>query len=296
MSLSDTTRGRIFNVQRFSLQDGPGLRTTVFLKGCPLACAWCHNPESQKPEPEIVIHEDRCLHCGACGLACAAPGEARLGCGACEDACPTGARRMVGRETSTRELLAEVMRDQVFFDQSGGGVTLSGGEPLLQPVFAGELMQGLKAEGVHVALDTCGFGAMEDLLALASYADLVLFDLKLADARRHAVATGEGNERILANLKALGEAGAVIWIRVPIVPGINDDHANLEATARIAAGTLGVRRVDLLPYHGTAEAKFERMGASYPLRGLEAPGPERMIQLARIFESVGLEVNIGGRP
>jgi pyruvate formate lyase activating enzyme len=203
---------------------------------------------------------------------------------------------MIGRETSARELLVEVLKDRVFFDQSGGGVTLSGGEPLMQPAFAGDLMKGLKTEGVHVALDTCGFGAQVDLIAMSAYADLVLFDLKLADAKRHEAATGEGNERILANLKALGEAGGVIWLRVPIIPGINDDDANLEATARIAAATPGVRRVDLLPYHGTAEAKFERMGASYPLRGLEAPGPERMIQRAGIFKSFGLEVNIGGRP
>jgi len=292
---AETTRGRIFNVQRFSLQDGPGLRTTVFLKGCPLACTWCHNPESQKPEVELGTHGDRCLHCGACEAVCRAKDRICLACGHCAEACPTGARRLFGRDITVRDLLGEVLRDRVFFDQSGGGVTLSGGEPLMQPAFAGATMKGLKAEGVHVALDTCGFGAQENLLALAAWADLVLFDLKLADAGRHAAATGEGNDRILANLAALGRTGAAIWIRVPIIPGINDDDANLEATARIAAGTPGVRRVDLLPYHGTAEAKFERMGASYPLQGLEAPGPERMRHLAGVFQSFGLEVNIGGR-
>jgi len=287
--------GRIFNLQRFSLQDGPGLRTTVFLKGCPLACAWCHNPESQKLEAEVMTDEARCLHCGACEAVCRAQNGACLACGRCAEACPSGARRLLGRDITVRDLLREVLRDRVFFDQSGGGVTFSGGEPLLQPAFAGEVMRALKGEGVHVALDTCGFGAQEDLLALSAWADLVLFDLKLADAERHAAATGVGNDRILANLAALSRIGTSIWIRVPIIPGINDDEANLEATARIAAGTPGVRRVDLLPYHGTAEAKFARMGVGYSLQGLQAPSPERLQHLACIFQSFGLAVNIGGR-
>lgn len=288
-------RGRVFNIQRFSLQDGPGLRTTVFLKGCPLACAWCHNPESQKPETEVFTQEERCIRCGACRAVCKTWDSACVRCGACVEACPTGARQMAGSELAVEDLVRDLLRDRIFFEQSGGGVTLSGGEPLTQPAFSLAVTEALHAEGIPVALDTCGFGRREDLLALADLADPVLFDLKLVDPARHEAATGQSNGTILENLAALGDARQTIWIRVPILPGINDDEANLEATACIAAGTPGVRRVDLLPYHATGEAKFARLGRSYALSGLEPPAPGRMDAIAERFRAQGLTVNIGGR-
>ena len=286
--------GSIFNLQRFSLQDGPGLRTTIFLKGCPLACAWCHNPESQSPLPELLTLESRCIHCGACKAACGNP-ECRL-CGACVEACPTGARRMIGYRMGIDALLKEVLRDRLFFDQSGGGVTFSGGEPLLQADFVCEMAEVLKARGVHTALDTCGFAKAEDLLRTAARVDLVLFDLKHLDEARHREFTGVSNAPILANLEALSRVHSAIWIRMPVIPGLNDGDDNLEATASLAARTPGVRCVDLLPYHASGASKFTRLGKTYALDGVQPPSTERMEEIARRFRAHGIEVTLGGRP
>jgi len=285
--------GLIFHVQRFSLQDGPGLRSTVFLKGCPLACTWCHNPESQNPEPELFTVESRCFHCGACKGVCSNP-ECRS-CGLCVEACPSGARQMAGRRVRSGQLLEELLRDRLFFDQSGGGVSFSGGEPLMQADFVCELASALKGQGVHTALDTCGFARREDLLRVAACVDLVLYDLKLIDEARHQEATGESSALILANLEALSQVHSAIRIRVPIIPGLNDDEGNLEATARIAARTRGLRRVDLLPYHANGAAKFGRLGKSYSLDAVRAPSAERMEEIAGRFRARGIEVCIGGR-
>ena len=242
--------GLVFNLQRFSLQDGPGLRTTVFLKGCPLACAWCHNPESQAPEPQIVRLRQRCMACGRC--------DARDGPATAADAevCPTGALQVLGRRWSTAELVTALLQDRIFFDESGGGVTFSGGEPLQQGGFLLEALGRLRGEGVHTALDTCGYGSAEGLRLAAALADLVLYDLKLMDDGRHQAATGVSNRTILENLEALSRTHPCIWIRVPIIPGVNDDTANLEATAAFLARLGSIRRVDLLPYHASGEVKF----------------------------------------
>lgn len=292
--MPEAMEGLVFNVQRFALQDGPGLRTTVFLKGCPLSCRWCHNPESQAPAPELWTQEARCLHCGACARACAHPG-ACTRCGACAEACPTGARERVGRRATDAQLLEELLRDRPFFDQSGGGVTFSGGEPLLQAPFVAGLADHLREEGVHTALDTCGFALEDTLLRVAARVDLVLFDLKHLDDIRHRELTGRSNALILSNLAALSRVHPAIWIRVPVVPGCNDDAANMEATARLAAHTPGVRRVDLLPYHATGVPKAARLGCSNTLGALETPAPERMDAIAHTFRAQGLEVTIGGR-
>lgn len=279
--------GRLFNLQRFSLQDGPGLRSTVFLKGCPLVCAWCHNPESQHPEPELAHNPDRCIRCASCaGLA----PEARA------EACPTGAKTWLGWEVSVEDLAAELLRDRLFFDQSGGGVTFSGGEPLMQPAFLVAAMVRLKREGVHLCLDTCGYAPWEDLREAAALADLVLFDLKLMDPERHRAATGVSSLPILENLESLSASGSALWIRVPIIPGLNDDAANLEATARRIAATPRVQRVDLLPYHDTGRIKFARVGMAFGLGEVETPGAERMETLAEFFRREGITVTIGGKP
>lgn len=287
--------GRIFNVQRYSLQDGPGLRTTVFLKGCPLSCAWCHNPESQAMAPQVVRVEGRCASCRLCEEACPTrlAGPCTL-CGACVAACPTGARQRIGRDVEVEALLDEVCRDRIFFDQSGGGVTLSGGEPLAQPDFAEAVLAGLRGRGVHTALDTCGQGRWEDLSRLAAQADVVLYDVKLMDEARHRAATGVANRLILENLRRLGEAHRAIWLRVPLVPGVNDDRANLDATARLAAATPGVRRVDLLPYHATGVAKAARVGVK--VLAAVPPTPEAAEAAAAPFRSLGLETHVGGSP
>lgn len=287
------TLGRVLNVQRYSLQDGPGLRTTVFLKGCPLDCAWCHNPESQAPERAPVFQENRCIRCGLCREA-APPGDLEAWGDAVAGLCPTGARQMLGRDVEALELVDEVMRDRIFFDQSGGGVTFSGGEPLLQKPFLVEALAALRARGVSTALDTCGLAPLDDLLEAAALADLVLYDLKLMDDAAHRRWTGAGNAAILANLEALGRRHGAIWIRVPIVPGINDGDADLEAIAAFAARVPGVRRLDLLPYHATGAAKFKRLGRTYALEDVLPPARERMAELEGIVRSHGLAT--GGTP
>ena len=288
--------GSVFNIQRFSLQDGPGLRSTVFMKGCPLDCLWCHNPESQSPRAEILRMETRCMACGLCSAEDLAGRSGRvMGAGDLE-ACPTGALQQVGEELEPAELVRRLLRDRIFFDESGGGVTFSGGEPLLQPGFLAEALERLRAEGVHTALDTCGFAPWADLERAAALADLVLYDLKLMDEARHKAATGQSNRIILDNLRALSGTGSEIRIRVPVIPGVNDDDANLEATARFLSSLAGVRQVDLLPYHRTGEAKFARLGRSYPLAGLQSPTPQRLEALAAAFRARGLATTIGGNP
>jgi pyruvate formate lyase activating enzyme len=293
--------GRVFHVQRFSIQDGPGIRTTVFLKGCPLACAWCHNPEGRSPAREVVKVEGRCIACGACWEVCEtgaarepAPSPRCLRCGKCVEACPTTAREAVGRDVSVAELVDEVTRDCIFFGESGGGVTFSGGEPLAQPEFLLAALQGLRVLGVSTAVDTCGYAPREVLLRVAGATDLVLFDLKVIDDDRHRRFTGVSNASILGNFEALGRAHGDIWVRVPVIPGVNDDQENLTRTARLAASAPGVRRVDLLPYHRTGLPKFARAGMEYGLDQLEPPTADHMERMAEPFRRLELDTRVGG--
>jgi pyruvate formate lyase activating enzyme len=298
--------GLVFDVQRFSLHDGPGIRTTVFLKGCPLSCRWCHNPEGMRTAPEILVTPDRCIECGACVDACphglpagvgggwAAAKELCEACGLCADACPTGARRLAGHEVSVEGLVAQVMRDRVFYAESGGGVTFSGGEPLRQAEFVLSCLETLKGLGIHTAVDTCGLVERDDLLRAAAVADLFLYDIKHTDPATHLQWSGAPNGRILDNLVALAAVHDEIWVRVPVVPGVNDDAFNLRQTAALAASLPGVRRVSLLPYHELGAEKRERVGVSgAPFNGA-SPGPDRMRGFAAIFEEAGLLTTIGG--
>jgi len=296
--------GMIFDLRRFSIHDGPGLRTTVFFKGCPLRCLWCHNPESQDPRPERIERPERCLHCGACLNACpqhaitAADGRMLTDpacctrCGACVEACFSEARQMVGRLQTAADVLAEIERDQLFFDQSGGGATFSGGEPLLQPDFLFDLLQGCRARGIHTALDTCGQASWETLERIFPAVDLFLYDLKLMDAARHTRYTGVSNVRILDNLRRLAATGSAIWLRVPVIPGVNDDGENLAALGAFAASLAGVQQVTLLPYHRAAAGKYERLGAAYALADVAPPGEAALADIACTLADFGLPVKV----
>jgi pyruvate formate lyase activating enzyme len=298
--------GLVFNIQKYSVHDGPGIRTTVFLKGCPLHCPWCHNPESMSRRREIVVLENRCIGCGECRLACrygaVIPGEGALParteecelCGACVEACPTQGRQLIGQEMSVSQVLETVLQDQIFYEDSSGGVTFSGGEPLSQPEFLRGLLTACRAKGVHTAVDTCGLAQPEDVVAVAALTDLFLYDLKFIDDAKHRRYTGVSNTLILENLQALGRAHGRIWLRVPIIPGINDAQADLEAAARFAATVPGVRQVNLLPFHRTGLPKARRLGQDSGLAEVQPPSAEAMRRAVDIFTKAGLAVKTGG--
>lgn len=298
--------GLIFNIQRYSVHDGPGIRTTVFLKGCPLRCEWCHNPEGISPRPQVIFLENRCIGCGECHAACRfgaeAPGagplparnQACVACGDCVEACPAVAREMAGRRMTTEAVLETVLQDRVFYDESGGGVTFSGGEPLMQPGFLLELLQACHAQGLHTAVDTSGLAPLQRLLAVAPFTDLFLYDIKMMDDVKHRLHTGVSNVTMLENLRALGRVHNQIWVRVPIIPGINDDQADLKAIARFAANIPSVRQVNLLPFHRTGLPKSARLGALAGMAGVRPPSAQAMAAAAGLFNHAGLRAEIGG--
>jgi pyruvate formate lyase activating enzyme len=318
--------GLVFDVQRYAIHDGPGIRTTVYLKGCPLVCPWCHNPESQSPEPEILVDGERCIACGACVAACPraevrtgaesapggeqdAPTEAArtpatarrlpeparcLRCGRCAEACVTGARRMVGRRVSVEVLLEEILRDRAFFETSGGGVTFSGGEPLLQAGFLVAALEGCRRQGLHTAVDTCGYASPESLDAVAALVDLWLYDLKTLDEARHLSATGVPLAPILENLRRLDAAGARIWVRIPLVPGFNDGGGDLDALGALVASLARTQRVHLLPFHRGAERKRERLGRDGACEQYSQPSPETLEEARQRLSAFGLDVIAGG--
>ncbi len=254
------TIGIIFDIEEFAIHDGPGIRKTVFFKGCPLSCAWCHNPEGMSFQPQLMVSQNGCIRCGACRKVCPHPQNCEV-CGSCIPVCPLGLRKICGRAITSDRLAKMLLKDQDFFAKTGGGVTLSGGEPLAQSGFLMELIPKLKP--LHVAIETSGYAPVENFRQIVPMAGLVLMDIKHTKPDIHKKYTGVDNRLILENLKFLCHCGQKFIIRIPVIPGVNDTRENFENTAKLIQKAKGLERVELLPYHKTAGAKYPMVGKDY---------------------------------
>ena len=281
-------KGYISDYKRMSVHDGPGIRTTLFLKGCPLRCLWCHNPENLRVTPTLSYTQKLCVDCGACAAVCSNGVHSFTGeehridhsrctaCGACVKECYTGALKIFGQTAEAEAVAEKLLEDRAFYESSSGGVTFSGGEPLMQPDFLAAVMSILKAQNIHIAVDTCGEAPWENIEKILPYTDLFLFDVKHIDTDAHRTGTGVGNERILSNLRRLSERGAHIEIRTPVIPGFNDSPDVLSRVANLLAALDQVQLWRLLPYHSMGKAKYEAIGLAYSMPELEMPDVARM--------------------
>lgn len=299
--------GVINDIQRMCTNDGPGIRTVVFLKGCLLNCEWCHNPEGKRRFPEVIPFVGNCVACGECLKVCPTgalhieDGKPHIDkalcttCLQCVNACKEDALVVWGRIVSVKEIMHEVMSDRLFYINSGGGITLSGGEPMAQPSFSLALMKKAKEEGIGTALDTCGQAPWKDFEKILQYTDLVLYDIKLMDSKKHREYSGVGNELILENARRIASNGIKMRIRIPVIPGTNDSPTNWEETARfIEALGDAVQGVDLLPYHPFAGAKYRAFGMDYPYPVGEGLEDEIMVPVVDFFLDHAPEVTVGG--
>ncbi len=299
--------GLIFDIKRYSINDGPGIRVTVFFKGCNLNCAWCHNPESISNKIQKLYSANRCIGCSTCVEICehdacqltptgiVTDRDKCVVCGRCAGVCPANATEISGRWETSDAILKTILKETVFMDSSEGGVTFSGGEPLLQHRFLFELLDECGKKGIHRAVDTAGLIKTELILDAAQRTDLFLYDLKMIDTEEHRKWTGVPNEIILFNLKKLSETGADINIRIPLVSGINDNHKNIEESAQFINSLAGERKkVNLLPYHNIAQQKYKKLGLEFNQSNLEEPAKESLPEIISIFKSYSLEATIGG--
>lgn len=302
---ADGRSGLIFNIQKYSIHDGPGIRTTVFLKGCPLRCGWCSNPESMQHGRELLVRRARCTGCGRCVDVCSpraielAEDAIRIDrsrcdlCLKCANVCYAEAIEVSGRTVGVGDVVDECEKDEIFYRNSGGGVTLSGGEPLFQAAFTREILRECKARSLHTALDTSGHAPREVLERALPYTDLILFDIKHLDPGQHHAATGVDNNLILENLRMIARAGTTrLWIRLPVIPGFNDGEAYMEAVAAVLKD-VPAEKISLLGYHEWGKPKYEALGRAYPLDGATPPSDERLQALAGLLAAAGLPVTVG---
>jgi pyruvate formate lyase activating enzyme len=298
--------GTIFNISRYSIHDGPGIRTTVFFKGCPLDCWWCHNPEGIDRKPHLSMRAGRCIQCGTCvencpeGAICLSDGRITTdasrcqGCFHCAEVCPAEAREVIGRSVSVDEVMAEIIKDVAFYDESGGGATFSGGEPLKQPAILIALLDECGRLDIHRTVDTCGYASRSVVRQVAERADLFLYDLKHMDSEAHRKFTGVDNRGILDNLKYLASRDAAVRVRFPVIPGVNDNVGNVEKMGTFLRSLNRAYCVDILEYHDVFASKYKRFGYHVRLDAPPAPDSGRLQELAATLSGYGLCVTIGG--
>ena len=303
-------KGTVLKIERFAIHDGPGIRTVIFMKGCPLRCGWCSTPESQELSPEMEYFADRCLRCARCVEVCPVGAISILGNGEiftdrelcikcdyqCAEVCPSGARKIAGEEMTVEEVVEEVEKDTLFYANSSGGVTLSGGEPAMQPEFSLGILKACKERGIHTAIETCAYVKWSILDELLKYLDLVYIDIKHMSPEEHEKLTGKGNELILENTRRVATKypDKPLIIRIPVIPGYNDSDENITDIVQFVRQLNGDHKIELLPYHKLGVSQYRVLSRDYPLPDLEPPPEERMRALEKLVESYGIPAQIGG--